>query len=396
MNREVAALQSLRALKAKVPDVLDHNTAASNEMDVELYLVMEYIAGPTLKEFVEQRGMLTIDRAAYFALSLCDTLKIAHSEGILHRDIKPDNIIVRDESANELYIVDYGLSFNAQDDDLTQTVETFRNKFLDLPETNTPGGDRRDPRSDVTAVCAVFYFMLTGHHPGHLQDSAGKMPHLRPGFAVRNAIAGDARITQVELILSGGLAPPLQSRFQSVDELSARLAALLQQSGVVSNHDPIATAVELSDRLRQQDRITQIIEFQPVANKLLSDFSNRILAFSGKLGRFNLQMRPGEVTNPALQNLDAITGGYLFTLSVAHHSEIRERVYKVASRGEQCVVIAFNAQPGKTPTQLSPSDWQELAWYEGSAGEVAINLENEFKQWLDRNMQEIATEILGG
>ena len=166
MRREVASLQSLRALGGKVPEVYDHNTGSYEDASVELYLVMEFVDGVTLAEYLKTNGQLPVDQSIDFSLDLCKTVEIAHNEGILHRDLKPDNIVVRDAMANDLWIVDYGLSFNTSDEDLTETVETFRNKFLDLPETNTPGGNRRDPRSDVTALCAVFYFTLSGYRCG--------------------------------------------------------------------------------------------------------------------------------------------------------------------------------------------------------------------------------------
>jgi serine/threonine protein kinase len=350
-----------------------------------------------LKEHVEHQRKLSIDRASDFALALCETVKIAHTEGILHRDIKPDNIIIRDAERNELYIVDYGLSFNATDEDLTETVETFRNKFLDLPETNTPGGNRRDPRSDVTALCAVFYYMLSGHHPGHLQDASGKMPHLRPGFTVRDAVASDARTTQVELILSRGLAPQLQSRFQTIDEFAARLASLRQQSSSCPTSDPIATAAELSARLREQDRKTQLVEFQPAANKMLTEFASKLNAIGKKLGRFKLKAGGGGRDGPKLgDGLDPVSGPFTATVSVANHEAKRFRTYKVASRGEQCVVCACDFRSEADKTKPAPTDWREIAWYEGTSTDVIPVLEREFMQWLDGAIQQIAQQVFAG
>lgn len=397
MRREVANLQSLATLGGKVPQVLEHNTEAYNEPKIELYLVMEHIEGPTLKEFVESQGKLTVDQALDFTLALCDTVRIAHTEGILHRDIKPDNIIVKNDSGCELYIVDYGLSFNADDEDLTETVETFRNKFLDLPETNAPGGDRRDPRSDVTALCALLYYMLTGHHPGHLQDASGKMPHLRPGYTVREAIAPDPRQIQVELLLSRGLALPLQRRFQDVDEFTSRLKTLREQVSAQTTSDPIATAKELSAQIREQDRKTQLAEFRPIATGLLNKFAHNVNQLGKQLGRFKCTFGPGRGKSSDLDvDFDILTAPYTATVSVDHHPSKRIRTYIVASRAEQSVVCVCDYDFHSEPSKPIPLDWKELAWYEGTPTEVIATLEAEFMEWLDISLQQIAREIISG
>jgi serine/threonine protein kinase len=395
MRREVASLQSLAALNGKVPRVLEDNSGSYEDSSVELYLVMEFIDGPTLKEFVEKNGALGIDRAAHFALALCGTMKIAHAESILHRDIKPDNIIVRDADKDDLYLVDYGLSFNKDDSDLTQTAEQFKNKFLDLPETNTPSGSNRDPRSDITAVCGVFYYMLTKHAPGHLQDGSGKMPHLRPGFSLRDSLKDDTRVTQVELILSRGLAPQLQNRFQTIDELSERLTTLLQQAGQQTAADPIARAAELSLHLKERDRKTQLAECRPIANELMNQFIKRVNSIGKELKSFKAGMvRVGlDVPKP---NLEVVSEPCSVTLEVEHHGAQRQRIYLVGARGEQCVVVACTRSIPKRHEQAQFGEWQEVAWYQGQPGDAIDILTNEFKQWLDKNIEEVFNEILAG
>lgn len=79
MHREVASLESLAPFGAAVPKVLEHNTAAAGDSGglTEMYLVMEFIPGPTLKEYVTANRVLGIDEAVRFVLSLCSTLNVA-------------------------------------------------------------------------------------------------------------------------------------------------------------------------------------------------------------------------------------------------------------------------------------------------------------------------------
>src|ERR1700687_321252 len=137
MHREVSSLDILAPAGAKVPRVLGGNTVEHEQPDIQLYFVMEFVPGPTLDSVVKSRQSLPLEKSLAFALDLCCTMRSAHDLDVLHRDLKPDNIIVRDFDRDDLVIVDFGLSFNKQGDEdaLTQHGETFRNKFILLPET---------------------------------------------------------------------------------------------------------------------------------------------------------------------------------------------------------------------------------------------------------------------
>ena len=395
MRREVASLQSLNSLGGDVPAVYEHNTGSFEDAKVELFLVMEFFDGPTLAEYIEQNGRLSVDAAIDFTLDLSATISIAHTEGILHRDLKPDNIVVKDAQKSDLGIVDYGLSFNAEDEDLTETMETFRNKFLDLPETNTPGGNRRDPRSDVTALCAVFFYMLSGHRSGQLQDATGKMPHMRADSLLRNAVAEDRRVAQLELLLSQGLSPQLAGRFQSLDELTSRLLSIRNQDSATQTSDPVSTAKALSSRLRELDRKTQIAEFEQPAKQLLNKFARNINKLGSQLGRFELVAAQGGNKGPQLPvGLDPVAGSYQATLSVRHHNVGRHRIYKVASRGEQCVVCVSESQVDQQSGKPTFSDWAEIGWYDESTNAIMATLESELHRWLDDRLNELASEVL--
>ena len=267
MRREVANLQTLANAGGAVPRVLDHNTGQFEEAGTDLYVVMDLIQGPTLREHVEKNGALSVDTAIKCVLSLCETIRIAHTFPILHRDLKPDNVIVRDPNDARLIIVDYGLSFNASDDDLTQTDETFRNRFLDLPETNTPTGDRRDPRSDITAVSAILYFCLTTKIPGQLQDGSGTLPHLRTGHSLRDFVR-DERITAIEEFLTRAFAPNIANRYQQIEEVQQKLSTMLDIGAPIDESDPIQIATSF------QNYFGYVIEQRklPNSNSMLRSF----------------------------------------------------------------------------------------------------------------------------
>jgi eukaryotic-like serine/threonine-protein kinase len=137
MRTEVISLEVLSSIGGKVPKVLEHNTRDYKDTTTQLYVIMEYVDGRTLRQVVESEGPLPLERAISVILEICDTIRMAHSQSILHRDLKPENVIVRALDPPDVVVVDYGLSFNSESECFTQTEETFRNQFLDLPETNT-------------------------------------------------------------------------------------------------------------------------------------------------------------------------------------------------------------------------------------------------------------------
>jgi serine/threonine-protein kinase len=179
MFTEVAALRRLGSAKVKVPNVKEDNTAQFEDVSVPLYVVMDCIQGEPLDKEIKRRGKLPLEKAVAITLDLCQTVASAHKEEIIHRDIKPGNIIVRNFENNDLVLVDFGLSFNREsppEESVSDIGETVGNAFLPLPEAKLHGGDRRDYRSDLTYLCGIFYYCLTGHFPSQFRDAKNRPP----------------------------------------------------------------------------------------------------------------------------------------------------------------------------------------------------------------------------
>jgi len=131
------------------------------------YLVMEYIEGDTLAALLAREGRLPLDRAIDFAIQLADALAYAHEHGVVHRDIKPLNILVT--SGDRLVITDFGIAL--LDGARRLTWQMFGDR-LGTPDYMSPEqiqGKRGDPRSDVYALGGVLFEMLSGSvpWPGH-------------------------------------------------------------------------------------------------------------------------------------------------------------------------------------------------------------------------------------
>jgi hypothetical protein len=129
------------------------------------YLVCELVEGPTLAQ-LEQTGALTDRDVLRIGLALCDALEHAHERGVVHRDVKPQNVLVPDEPRSwrgAAKLTDFGVAMLAGDDPLTRTGDVVGTLAYMAPEQAS--GERVDERVDLYATALVLYEALTGHHP---------------------------------------------------------------------------------------------------------------------------------------------------------------------------------------------------------------------------------------
>ncbi len=131
------------------------------------FIVMEFVDGTPLSLIIDEHGALEPKRALRLLKQLCDGLGTAHKNHVIHRDIKPDNLMLRTvgDDEEELKIIDFGIAKIVEGDtrNLTQTGEVFGTPTYMSPEQCL--GRKTDLRSDVYAVGCVAYEMFTGNPP---------------------------------------------------------------------------------------------------------------------------------------------------------------------------------------------------------------------------------------
>lgn len=227
MRREVVALQTLS--HTALPRVVDHNTDEYEDPRAPLYAVFEYIQGPTLEEFVKCRaGASLLAEARDLVLRLLDVVETCHAAGIGHRDIKPDNIVLRAGSPSDPVLIDFGQTFNIDEmpDSATYVGQQVGNRFLALPEHATTSGNKRDLRSDIAFCCGIFFYVMTGAEPGILLDEHQRMPHQRDvPRAVLDRLPEPAR-SRVLGVFDVGFRFAIGERWQSVEALRNSLSSL--------------------------------------------------------------------------------------------------------------------------------------------------------------------------
>ena len=218
------------------------------EADGTYFIVMEYVDGRTLSDILRAEGPLHPDRVADVGADVAAALGFAHRNGVVHRDVKPGNVLVT--ATGQVKVADFGIAraitANA-DEDLTQVGTVMGTATYFSPEQAR--GDAVDPRSDIYSLGCVLYELLVGKPPfsgetpvaiayKHVQESPVPPRHLNTELPAA-----------MEAIVLKCLAKNPANRYPSAEDLRADLRRFREGSGVLAEPvmaplaDPGATAV---------------------------------------------------------------------------------------------------------------------------------------------------------
>jgi hypothetical protein len=222
-QREAQVLASL--VHPNLPRVTDFFEWGGNA-----YLVMDYVEGENLEQLLARQGSLPEARVIDWAVQLLDALATCHERRVVHRDIKPQNIIIRPDG--RAVLVDFGLVklWNPRHPQTQRIVRGMGTPEYASPEHFRLGGQHTEPRSDVYSLGATLYHTLTGHEPPSAPDRWSDASSLAPprnlGVNVR---------PQVESVLLQALALDPGQRFSSAREMGTALQAA---AGIGSDRRP--------------------------------------------------------------------------------------------------------------------------------------------------------------
>jgi serine/threonine protein kinase len=199
------------------------------------FIAMEYIDGDDLSREIA-RGPMPIERAVSFAITLARAVHYAHQQGVIHRDLKPQNILL--SKHDTLKIIDFGLSTINDDGEpsLTQSDQTIGTPQYMAPEQANRSSPIDTPSVDIYALGGILYAMLTGHHPYAKESNLKILTRLALGAPLTPLAAIRSDITpELEFICFKCLRRLPVERFESAGQIADELGHLLSPSKLLSS-----------------------------------------------------------------------------------------------------------------------------------------------------------------
>jgi len=242
--RERFALEARAAGKLTHPGIVTVFDAGEDRETHEPFFVMEYVAGrPLSEEIATGGGRLPLSKALQIACQVADALQYAHSNGVIHGDIKPANILISEDGRAK--IADFGVAR------LSQSVATHAGKIFGSPAYMAPeqlSGGEPDARSDLFSLGVMFYSMLTGFRPfqgNSAQTVCFKVMNVEP--VPVSSLQADLP-PELDRIVQRAMAKDPRDRYQSGADFAAEIRAF------VSNDDSFTEATRFFTRVLEQDR----------------------------------------------------------------------------------------------------------------------------------------------
>ena len=221
--------------------------------DGMLYLVLELLDGRTVGAELADGGPLPLRRALRIARQICAALAAAHKVGLVHRDLKPDNVMLirRGGDPDHVKVLDFGLAKvmeHAGQRALSLAALTQGDLVFGTPDYMAPEqamGQPLDGRADLYAVGATLFEMLTGRPPFVGATMAVLADHVRTPPPTLAAAAGQPFPAEVEALVARCLAKAPAHRPATAEALAAELAALEERLGLVSRRGAQVATIDL-------------------------------------------------------------------------------------------------------------------------------------------------------
>ncbi|MCX6173794.1 MAG: protein kinase [Ignavibacteriales bacterium] len=211
------------------------------EADEERFIVMEFVDGVTLRKKIKENN-LTIEESVNYAIQIGEALEEAHSQGVVHRDIKPDNIMIN--SKNQIKVMDFGIAKLKEGLGVTRTMSTSGTVSYMAPEQLS--NSKIDGRADIFSLGVLFYEMLSGrlpfrgeHHASMIYSLMNEEPEPINKYLTEVS-------SEMLHVLNRALEKDPGDRYQHIDDMVSELRRVQKQSARVSRRTIGETSVHTS------------------------------------------------------------------------------------------------------------------------------------------------------
>lgn len=273
-EREAQAVAKLH--HENILEIFDFSGSDSDES----YIVTEFIDGQTLKEFVSAYQPKYPEIGAMIAMQVCRALDHAHGLGILHRDVKPENIMIRSDGVVKL--TDFGIAQMLDMQRMTVTGQLIGSPAYMSPEHLE--GKRLDFRTDVFAVGVVLYQLVTGELPFQGRNPHEILKRIADGTYKDSRQVNPLIGNELGRIIDKAMARDADARYADISEMLGALERYLEKSGIRSCREelaryfaaPVSYEIALRERLLAElsRRGREILATDQVA---ALDLFNRVL-----------------------------------------------------------------------------------------------------------------------
>ena len=235
--------------EAQLAASIDHPNVVpifeTGESEGTLYLAMRYVEGTDLRTLVESNGGLDAERAVRIIWQVGAALDAAHRRGLVHRDVKPPNVLIAHEGEEHAYLTDFGLTKHAAAASAAGFTRTGH--FVGTPDFAAPEqirGEQADARADVYALGALLFHALTGRVPFPRDSELAKMyAHLNDPAPAATPLARPGTPAGLDLVIGTAMAKDPAERYESAGDLARAAWAALQGDVMPTPMGSVATGL---------------------------------------------------------------------------------------------------------------------------------------------------------
>ncbi len=390
--------EALSASSLSHPNIVEIYDVGEDEGN--FYIVMEYIEGKTLKQLIKKRGVLSLSETMDIMLQLLDALASAHDSYIIHRDIKPQNIMIKDSGL--VKITDFGIAVALNSTELTQTNSVMGSVHYLPPEQASGKGSTI--RSDIYSLGILMFEMLTGKVPFN-GDSAVEiaLKHMKdplPSVREINPVVPQS----VENIILKAAAKNPKNRYHDVRQMAEDIKTCLDEER--QNEEKITfkypetdfSDTRKIDSLKEEKRETK--DEKPVAKQINEDENinksnkNKITLISSIIAVFVITLFLIIIVIPKLSSSKEVKVPDVYGMEISKAEDmIRKSGLKIESKEKASDDVSENLVIETSPSKnrYVKEGSKVIIYY--SSGSKKIEIED----YVGKNAYEIKAklELLG-